>query len=246
MKAINVLKSLGPIDLRNIWRDSALGWMGFIPILCALILRWGVPPLTAALFEQYAFDLSTYYPVLLSYFLILMCPVLFGVLIGFLLLDERDDNTLSALQVTPLTMTSYLVYRIVVPVIMSIVLMFIIFPIANLGTLAFWPLLITTIVAAPMAPMFALFLGAFAENKVQGFALMKGSGVILFVPIFAFFIESKWELVFGVLPTYWPLKVYWLLEAGRMDVWLYVLFALVYQFVVIGVFLRRFTNVLHQ
>jgi fluoroquinolone transport system permease protein len=182
----------------------------------------------------------------MAYFFVLMTPMVFGVVIGFLLLDERDDGTLTALQVTPIPLNSYLAYRIVVPMLLSIILMFIVYPITSLGNLSFWPLLVTAIAAAPIAPLFAIAFASIAENKVQGFALMKASGVILMPPIFAFFIESKWELAFGLLPTYWPLKVYWLFEAGQTNVWPYVLVSLLYLGGLTWFFTRRFNKIMHQ
>jgi fluoroquinolone transport system permease protein len=46
-------------------------------------------------------------------------------------------------------------------------------------------LLLATTLATPMAPVYALFFAAFAQNKVQGFAIMKATGVILWPPIIA-------------------------------------------------------------
>ena len=88
MNISRIFRSLGPIDIRNVRRDSALSWMIFLPILSALVVRWGVPALTARLIEQYQFDLAPYYPAILAYFFVVMCPITFGVLIGFMLLDE--------------------------------------------------------------------------------------------------------------------------------------------------------------
>ena len=45
--------------------------------------------------------------------------------------------------------------------------------------------------------------------------VMKLTGLPLFIPIFAFFIDSAWEYAFGIIPTYWPMKTYWLLQAGE-------------------------------
>lgn len=245
-KTLKILRSLGPIDLRGIRRDSMLSWMILIPILSALIMRWAVPALTIALIQRYDFNLAPYYPVLLAYFFVIMSPIIFSVLVGFLLLDEKDDRTLTALQITPLSINSYLAYRVAVPVILTIVLMFIIFPLANLGELAFGPLLLTAISAAPMSPMFAMYLASMAENKVQGFALTKLSGFVLFIPIFAYFIDSGWEIVFGIIPTYWPMKVYWTLNAGEPLAWLYAVIAVVYQSAVTWLFVRRFNKTIHR
>lgn len=246
MNITKVLRSLGPIDIRNIRRDSLVAWMIYIPILMAVVLRFGVPFIHARLLEEYNFDLAPYYTVLLSYFFIATCPMVFGALIGFLLLDEKDDRTLTALQVTPMPLTSYLIYRVSIPIILTVVMLLIIFPLANLTPFNLKVILISAIAAAPMSPMLALFLASFAENKIQGFALMKLTGVFLLAPIFAYFVTSNWELAFGLLPTYWPLKVYWMLSAGETNVWLYVAIAVVYQLLVTVFFARRFYKVLHQ
>ncbi len=130
--------------------------------------------------------------------------------------------------------------------VLSIVLMFAVYPIAGLGNLSFTSLLIAGVASAPIAPFMALAYGSFAQNKVQGFALMKASGIILIPPVFAFFIDSPWELLFGILPTYWPMKVYWMLEAGEATFWLYGLVGVLYSAVLIWVFARRFYKVMHQ
>ncbi|HSL31594.1 MAG TPA: hypothetical protein VK900_20505 [Anaerolineales bacterium] len=246
MNVGTILRALGPIDIRNVRRDSMVSWMVFIPIMMALLMRWGVPALTARLVEQYGFNLTEYYPVLLAYFFIGMCPMIFGVVIGFLLLDEKDDRTLTALQVTPLPLHSYVLYRIAVPVILTVLLMFVIFPLANLTPFDARTVLISALAAAPMAPMLALYIASIAQNKVQGFALMKLTGIVLFAPVIAYFASPGWELAFGIFPTYWPMKVYWLLHAGATNVWLYLIVAVIYQSLVTAFFARRFYRVLHQ
>jgi fluoroquinolone transport system permease protein len=220
--------------------------MIFLPVLSALIIRWGVPPLTETLLQLYSFDLAPYYPVILAYFFVVMAPITFAVLIGFLLLDEKDDNTLTALQVTPLSLNNYIAYRVAIPVVLTVVMMFIIFPVANLGELESSKIFWTAVAAAPMSPMFALYLASIAQNKVQGFALMKLSGMVLFAPIFAFFVDSGWEYAFGLIPTYWPMKVYWMYAAGESPIWPIILVAVVYQSFVLSIFAHRFNKVLHQ
>lgn len=116
MKTLRVLQALGPIDTKSVSRDSLLRWMVFYPLLLAGLIRWGVPWLTVRLLMQFQFDLTPYYSLLMS-FVLLMTPMLTGMVIGFLLLDQRDDQTLTALQVTPLTLSGYLVYRISLPIL---------------------------------------------------------------------------------------------------------------------------------
>lgn len=244
MNAIQCVRALGPIDVRGVRRDSTLPWLVAMPLATALILRWGLPPLSARLLERYGFDLAPYTPALLAYFFVVLTPLVFGTLIGFLLLDEKDDATLTALQVTPLSLDAYLAYRITVPVALTFLMLFIIFPLSRLAGLPWTHILVTAVAAAPLAPLFALYLAALAQNKVQGFALMKLSGFLLLAPVAAFFAGGRWELAFGLIPTYWPMKVYWLLAGGETGrVWAYVLAALLYQSAVTALLVKRFNTV---
>ena len=243
--ATAVIRALGLMDVKSIMRDSMLRWLIVMPVVLALLFRWGVPVLRDVLAERYAFDLVTYYPLLTS-FLVLMVPTLLGSVIGFLLLDQRDDRTLTALQVTPLTVEGYLLYRIAVPMAVSVGLMMAMIAITDLVTMGAVPALIASIQAAPVAPLYALFVGAFAANKVQGFALLKAAGVLSWPPILAYFVRSHWQEAFGIDPLYWPVKVFWMLESGETGVWLYFLIGLSYQSLLGAILLRRFKAVISR
>ncbi len=245
MNAIKVIRSLGPIDAKSFSRDAFLRWMIFYPIVMAILFRWGIPFLTERLILQFQFNLVPYYPLLMSFVLLVM-PLLSGVVIGFLLLDQRDDQTLTALQVTPLTLKNYLIYRISMPIMVSIAMTMVAFPIADLVKIEFFPLLITAVVAAPGAPLFALFLAAFAKNKVQGFAMMKMGAGIIYPPLIAYFLPKGVQIFFGIVPTYWPVKFFWMVHAGESGYWIYALFGLIYQFALIAILMKRFNRVMHQ
>ncbi len=243
--AIAVIRALGPVDLKSVARDSLLRWLIAVPIVFALLFRWGVPAVTDWLGERYEFDLAPYYPLLTS-FLVLMVPTMLGAAVGFLLLDQRDDRTLTALQVTPLTVEGYLVYRTAIPMAVSVPVMMASIAIADLVTIGVFPALAAAVQAAPVTPLYALFVGAFAANKVQGFALLKGAGVLTWPPIMAWFVSSPWQLAIGIDPLYWPLKLFWMLESGSTSTWPYFLGGLTYQSLLIVVLLNRFKHAISR
>ena len=241
----DVIRALGPIDVKSVRRDSMLRWLVGLPIALALLTRWGVPIVTSWLAERYAFDLRPYYPLVMS-LLLLMVPMLVGCVVGFLLLDQRDDRTLTALQVTPLTIGGYLLCRTAVPMVLSVAMMMVSIALAGLVTMRVIPALLAALQAAPLAPLYALFVGAFAANKVQGFALMKATGVLAWAPLLAYFVTSGWQVAFGIDPLYWPVKVFWMLEAGEPGTWVYYLVGLAYQSALVMLLLRRFKTVVYR
>jgi fluoroquinolone transport system permease protein len=155
-------------------------------------------------------------------FVLVMTPMLAGIVVGFLLLDQKDDQTLIALQVTPLTITGYFTYRIAVPTVVSFGVSMAMFPLAGLLHLEPFALIAVTLGSGLLAPIYALFLGGFASNKVQGFALSKAVGILLVPPIVAYFIDSPWQILFGLDPLYWPVKVLWLMAADSSAAWAYL------------------------
>lgn len=245
MRTLTAVKALGPIDIRNVLRDPLLRWMVFLPLAIGALIRWGVPILSNYLAAKFQFDLVPYYQLLTSALLLLM-PGICGMIIGFLLLDQRDDQTLTALQVTPLRLTGYLIYRISLPMVLSFILTLLLFPIVALVEMTFSSLLLVTLMALPFAPMYALFLATFAVNKVQGFALTKAVGIIIWPPVFAYFIDSGWELAFAIFPTYWPMKFFWLLDESGGNMWIYFIFGILYQILLLWVLLKRFNRVMHR
>ena len=243
MRAIAAMRALGPVDLKSIGRDPMLRGMIVIPLVLALVLRYGIPVLTVRLQESFAFDLAPYYSLLLSV-VVQFPPLLFGTVVGFLLLDQRDDQTLTALRVTPLPVSHYVAYRIIGPIILSVLTTVAMVPLVGLVEISLGATLIAAIGAAPLAPLIALGLGAFAQNKIQGFALQKASGVFLAPPFFAYFVPIPWQLPFGILPTFWPFKLWWVLDAREPYPWLYLVVGLAYQSFLLWLLLRRFKRVL--
>jgi fluoroquinolone transport system permease protein len=241
MGVFQVFKALGPVDFKSVQRDALLRWMVFLPLVMGLGLRYAIPFLAEQLLAAFHFDISVYY-VLGMAFILQTMPLLYGSVVGFLLLDERDDRTLQALQVTPLGGAGYLVYRTTLPVLLSLVGALVIVPLAGLTPMSLAALFPAAVAVAPMAPLFALFLAAFAQNKVQGFALMKTMGVVFLPAAAAYFVPMPLQLAFGVVLTYWPAKVFWLAQAGDPLSWIYLGLGTVYQCLVIAVLLRRFVR----
>ena len=236
--------ALGPIDVRNIRRDPLLRWLAFYPLAITLLVRWGIQPLTQRLLRDWNFDLVPYYPLCLS-FLLMMTPMLTGMVFGFLLLDERDDQTLLALQVTPLTLGGYLIYRMAVPILFSILVTLIVLPGVALYHLNPLQTLLASLAAAPLAPIYALSLAAVASNKVQGFALAKAFGGFLVPPLVAYFIDIPWQWLCGIVPFYWPAKFLWEMANGTAYPWVYLVIGLIYQAGLLALLWKRFRLLAH-
>ncbi len=245
MKASRVVRALGPIDAKQTARDPLMRWLVFYPLLMGLVVRWGTPPVGAYLQARFQWDLAPHYPLLMA-FLVVSIPAMAGTVIGFLLLDQRDDRTLEALLVTPLPATVYVAYRISLPMAISALVTLVVCPVAGLLKAGFWTVLASAIGAAPLAAAYAIGLASFAANKVQGFALAKGLGVLMIPPAAAWFLSPPWHWLMGVSPLFWPAKTLWMLERGDPDWWIVWLAGLVLQGALLTALLRRYRRVVSR
>lgn len=244
MNTFSLVRSFTQADVKNIHRDAMLRWMVGLPFLVAMALRGVIPLLLPQLETFLPFSLIPHANPLFSVVLLLFVPFLYGMVIGFLLLDQRDDGTLMALQVTPLSLNGYLAYRLLLPMGLSVVVTTAVFPVANLPVPSLPGLVITAIAAAPLTAVFALLLSTFAQNKVQGFVIAKLSGVFMLPPLAAYFAPPPWRWLLGFAPTFWPAQLFWHIQSA--DAWFYALIALFYHFLLITLLLRRLNRVLHQ
>ena len=151
MKPLSIVFRLAPVDWKNIRRDSLLMWIPTIPLLLALLLRWGAPPLTTVLLRTTGFDLAPWYPLVMASFVI-MLPGMIGTVTGFLLLDERDDGVLDALLVTPISARAYVGYRVATPLVVGWVITVASYPICDLTPLPWADLVAASLLGGLGAP----------------------------------------------------------------------------------------------
>jgi fluoroquinolone transport system permease protein len=240
MNTFTLFKTLGPVDLKNASRDPLLTWMPALPLFLALFLRVVAPRVALWLESQWAFDLRLFYPLIMSSFVVMTSTVA-GLVVGFLLLDERDDGTLTALRVTPLPPQRYLLYRLAAPMLVGVVMTLVGYPLAGLTPLPLADQLVVAMLGALSGPQIALVLALLAPNKVAGFALLKVLNAVMMLPVVAYFVPSPWQWLAGLLPPYWPLKVFWLATASQ-SYWLVLAIGLVVNLSAVGLLLHWFAR----
>ncbi|HSM58909.1 MAG TPA: hypothetical protein VK879_22330 [Candidatus Sulfomarinibacteraceae bacterium] len=240
-----LLHSLGPIDARTVQRDEMLRWMILLPLVVALAIRWVVPLLVQRIDGWLPLDLAALYPPFMAYAALILVPFLWGTIGGFLLLDQRDDGTLLALQVTPLPAATFLAYRLLLPTLLSVASSALVLPLTGLLQLSPLQWFLAAVSAAPLAPLLALALSTLAQNKVQGLALMKASGLVMLPPWLAPFLPAAWQWPLALLPTYWPAQYLWRLDAGSSALF-FLLAGLAYQGLLLGLLSRRFRRVMRR
>lgn len=203
------LTALVDIDRRTTLRSALLTVVLTGPILLAVALRLGYPPLAAYVHNRFALDLTPYQPVLLASLVVLHVPLIIGMVGALLLLDDIDDRTVLILRVSPVTVPRYLAYRTIAVGTVAALVLTITVPLSGLAPdlLSVLPALA---LAAAQAPLITLATTAVAGNKVEGLAWLKILGLIptgIAPAMWWLPDQAHWPL--RALPHYWTVEALW-------------------------------------
>lgn len=250
MQMTQLVRNLGRNDVKLIGRDSFLVMMLFVVLGFAFVTRLGLPWMDNYLAENgilpneaAPFRLVELYPMMVGYVSVYLGALLAGTIFGFMLLDEKDDKTITAMLVTPISLQKYLLYRTGIATLIGFFGVMASFLIIGQELLPLWQMAWISAVAALAAPLSALFFATFAENKVQGFALTKFVGLAGLTIIIGWFIAEPAQYLLGFFPPFWVVKSYWLALEGN-NLWLGTLaIGLVMQIIGIWWMTRRFSKV---
>ncbi|QTH45358.1 hypothetical protein J4772_13670 [Cohnella sp. LGH] len=203
---MNKYRTLLHSDMRSLTRDPMLLLILIGPLLLILMTRLGLPSLSEWLANRSGYDLTDH-TMFISLFMLVLIPQLIGVAAGLLMLDERDEHIVDYYAVSPLRKSGYLAYRLIAPVFVGAGMSLAFVVVSGISELTgnrMLPLLLFVM----EAPLFALFLVAFSANKVEGLALSKLITLTLLGPAGAYLVAEPWQWFAGLLPTYWPSKLF--------------------------------------
>lgn len=186
-------------EFKNILRDKMYAFFMVYPILIGVLASFLIPYLRTEVGELVANMVSLVF--------VLMTSFLFGAITGFTLLDDQDDHVLFSLKITPIKVTHYIGIKLALSYILGTIATFLLIFITALLDTSWINMLGIALLAALQAPMLALFINAFASNKVEGFVFMKATGILVMIPIAALFLTNWTELFLGVIPGFWAARL---------------------------------------
>ena len=240
MPSATAVRGMLRTDTLRLRRDRFLIAIAVYILAITVVMRWLLPEITTGFASNWDFDLTPYHPVLVSYFIVQVGPLIPGIIGGFLLLESREDGAVKALLVSPNPLSSYLSVVCVVMFVTAVTLTLAQGAIIALA-LPPWPALIAvSLAAAPGAPVFALLIAAVANNKVEAFAYMKIFGLGPILATVAYFVPAPWQWLAAIYPPYCASKAYWVAEAGGSQWPVWILAGLVSSAVWVGVLQRLY------
>lgn len=140
--------------------------------------------------------------------LIVITGYVFGALIAFTLLDDKDDKVLMSLKITPINVKHYIYVKMFAGMIFGFVAtLVLILATGFLGDSNIFVIIGVALLGAIQVPSVTLIVNSFSDNKVEGFVIMKLSGTVIIFPLIGFLVTGWAQYFLGVAPGYWAGRV---------------------------------------
>ena len=208
-------------ESRTILRDPINLFMSIFPLLLLFLSAFIFPRTlrSAGLLESVA--LQTALPMAII-ILLTVGGFFVGAMATFLLLDHKDEHTLHTIAATPMGLSGYLKFKLAYIYLLTVLSCLIVL----LGTkwlagdayriggiplfdkIGFWHVITFSLSSSLFAPALSLTQAAFAKNKVEGFAWIKGAGIVALVPVLLLMpaFSGGLQYALGVFPNFWAAK----------------------------------------
>ncbi len=200
-------------DLKLMFRDETMFLIFFIPIILVFVCRFGVPYLT-----EWVKELPGYYWLIVAGFTSITASTP-SFLVGFIILDEKDQNVDIIKKILPLPPNFVLKCRIIFMVVASFIFSLFILSFNGLITFSIFYTISISMLFSLIPPVLTFAIIGIAKNKIEAATLYKGLSMVLFLPIAAFFIHNEWRFAFGIIPFYWTFNAFKVVN----DIWYFLL-----------------------
>ena len=193
-------------DFKRLLREPVMALLFLVPLLIPVLLQMVVEYLIPFAQAYVAFDITPYHSYFLSFTLIIV-PSLLGIVMGFMLLDDKDGHIAELMSVTPLGINQYLAIRLGFVSAFTFVYVIYSYYIFGMMLIPFWTLLFLAVLLSVHGAALGLLLFLVADDKVKGLTYAKGLNLVI---LFAFADLLKLNWVRGLamaFPPYWITRI---------------------------------------
>ncbi len=230
---MNRILTLSANDFRMVFRDPMLRIFLFLPLLILGVVVWVIP----AVFFSYPIIQEYDYVILM--WTCMQASTMFGFINGFVFLEEKDEQVFTALRVMPIAASTLVSVRMLIGVIIAFVTNVTILSLTRWVPINTAQLLLIAFQYALLAPLLALLVATFAQNKVEGLAQFKIYNFIVNAPILIYFLSVDALHALAVIPTYWTFRSVEAIHQGH-NFFFFFGIGLLYYVLVLGILVRIF------
>jgi fluoroquinolone transport system permease protein len=209
-------------ELKNLLRDKMNATMFVYPIFMLVMSVFLFP----VLFEGVEGQGLQVTMLILIIALISFGYMIASILLGFSLLDNKDEDTMQTIAVTPIAKKGYVNFKLIYTYVLSVLSTIVILGGTKLfaseayvlevgaqtvklfDNLNYLHVVLFSLSSSLLVPALGLFIVALSKNKVEGFAYMKASGFFIFIPMLVLFpaFQGAKQFLLSVFPNFWGVQ----------------------------------------
>ncbi|MGB3368354.1 MAG: hypothetical protein WBA54_12745 [Acidaminobacteraceae bacterium] len=193
-------------DFKQLIREPMMLILFLAPILIAGLMRLLYVFLVPLIERYISFEIALYDSYILS-MVLLFTPMMLGVVMGFMMLDDKDAKIVELMSITPLGKSGYLKNRLSFIMIPSMIYTFINYYIMQIYIINFITLAYISFISSLLSIVIGLVFSSIATDKIKGLTYAKGLNLLI---IFAFgdlFKGNSVKYLSSAFPTYWISKI---------------------------------------
>lgn len=208
-------------EAKTIFRDPLNFYMCLFPLIILVLSGYVFPKIFGSLdlMQEVMLKAAT---MLFLIVILAFSSFFIGAMATFLLLEHKDENTLKSIAVTPGGVSGYLKFKMTYIYFMSVIGIIVILVGTKLiagdkyvimGYSLFDRIELSHMIAFALVnglftPALGLLQAAVAKNKVEGFAMIKGTGILALVPALMVLqsFQGRLQYLLGVFPNFWALR----------------------------------------
>lgn len=152
--------------------------------------------------------------------------IISSALLGFSLLDNKDEDTMQTIAVTPISKKGYVNFKLVYTYLLAVLSTIIILGGTKLfasdeyvvtygvetlrlfDNLTYLHIIVFSLTNSLLVPALGLIIVGLAKNKVEGFAFMKSSGFLMLVPMLVLLptFQGAGQYLLSIFPNFWGVQ----------------------------------------
>lgn len=188
---------LAVTDFKIVFRDPSLRSFLVLPVILFVLVVWALPLLVAK------YDFLRDYVTLFIIVAAIENTQVFSFITTMVLIDEKETNVAKVYAVVPLTGFEYLLSRFIFPFLFTVFLNIVLFSVQPFFEISWMVNLYLSLLIALIVPVYVLSINSLVDNRLQGMVYIKAANLIVLLPMAAFFLQSKFNFLFGLFPTHW-------------------------------------------
>lgn len=146
-----------------------------------------------------------------------------AILLGFSLLDNKDEDTMQTIAVTPISKKGYVSFKLIYTYVLSVINTVIMLGGTKLfasnqyvitygldtvyifNAVSYWHILFFSLSMGLLVPALGLLIVAVSKNKVEGFAYMKSTGFLILIPAITMLpsFRGMGQYLLSIFPNFW-------------------------------------------